>query len=43
MTVTLRIREAKVLDAVHNPEGIITKTMERINQAFDNAKAILKG
>ena len=35
--------ERERLDAVHTPEGMITKTMERIDQAFDNAKAILKG
>ena len=39
----IREREARVLDAVHTPEGMITKTIERIDQAFDNVKAILKG
>ena len=39
----IREREARVLDAVHTFKGMITKTMERIDQAFDNAKAMLKG
>ena len=38
----IRKREARALDANHT-EGVITKTMERIDQAFDNAKAMLKG
>ena len=39
----IREKEAKALGAVHTPNRMVTQTMERIDQAFDNANAILKG